>query len=355
MTILTTGGCGFIGSNFIMDWLANYDEKVINLDKLTYAGNYNNLASLHDCESHIFIHGDIGDSSLVTKLLQQYKPRAIINFAAESHVDRSIDNPEAFIQTNIVSTFRLLDCVNNYWQALASRQQDEFRLVHISTDEVFGSLSSDAAAFTENHPYQPNSPYSASKASSDHIVRAYHHTYGLPLITTHCSNNYGPYQLSEKLIPLIINNALALKPLPVYGDGLQIRDWLYVSDHCSAIRHVLEGGMIGETYNIGGSNEKTNIEIIHTICSILDQVRPIESASEITRYSDLVNHVEDRSGHDRRYAINSSKIMTELSWAPKETLKSGLAKTIEWYLDNPAWIENAHNPCHLKWIEKHYT
>lgn len=355
MTILTTGGCGFIGSNFILDWLANYDEKVINLDKLTYAGNPNNLASLHDYEDHIFIQGDIGDSSLVTKSLWQYKPRAIINFAAESHVDRSIDNPEAFIQTNIVSTFRLLDRVNQYWQSLTSHQQDEFRFVHISTDEVFGSLSSDAAAFTENHPYLPNSPYSASKASSDHIVRAYHHTYGLPLITTHCSNNYGPYQLTEKLIPLIINNALALKPLPVYGDGLQIRDWLYVSDHCSAIRHVLEDGVIGETYNIGGSNEKTNIEIIHTICSILDQLRPINSTSDLTRYSDLITHIEDRAGHDRRYAIDSSKIMTELSWAPKETLKSGLAKTIQWYLDNPAWVENSHNPSHMEWIKKHYA
>jgi dTDP-glucose 4,6-dehydratase len=347
--ILVTGGAGFIGSNFILDWFAQSDEKIINLDKLTYAGNLQNLSSLSEDARHIFVQGDIGDSRLVSQLLTQHQPRAIINLAAESHVDRSIFGPEDFIQTNILSTFRLLEAVRAYWSELESAAKQDFRFLHVSTDEVYGSLELFEAAFTEEHRYEPNSPYSASKASSDHLVRAYHHTYGLPVLTTNCSNNYGPFQFPEKLIPLMIVNALAGKPLPVYGDGQQIRDWLYVADHCSAIRRVLEAGTPGETYNIGGWNEKTNIEIIQTICNLLQ-----ESHSS-TAFHHLITYVKDRPGHDRRYAINAKKIERELNWKPCETFETGIRKTIHWYLTHPQWISDVQTGAYREWIEKNYT
>ena len=355
MTILVTGGAGFIGSNFIIDWLSVHDETVINLDNLTYAGNLNNLSSLEGNKNHIFVKGDIGNSTLITRLLHTHRPRAVFNFAAESHVDRSIHEPETFIQTNIIGTFRLLECTREYWHALERDKKTEFRFLHVSTDEVYGSLQSDAPAFSETNRYQPNSPYSASKAASDHLIRAYHHTYGLPVLTTNCSNNYGPYQFPEKLIPLIIHNALAHKSLPIYGDGLQIRDWLYVSDHCSAIRTVLEKGRNGEVYNIGGLNERANIEIVHALCEILDELRPITTNSSISSYRELITYVEDRPGHDRRYAINAQKIETELGWRPTETFETGIRKTVEWYLKNNAWVEQVISGDYRQWIEKQYV
>jgi dTDP-glucose 4,6-dehydratase len=350
--ILVTGGAGFIGTNFILDWLTQSDEEIINLDNLTYAGNLENLASLKDDKQHIFIKGDICDSALIISLLTKYKPRAIINFAAESHVDRSIKEPEGFIQTNIVGTFRLLEATRAYWDTLENMKKEKFRFLHISTDEVYGSLSSKEEAFDEEHRYEPNSPYSASKAASDHLIRAYHKTYGLPVLTTNCSNNYGPYQFPEKLIPLIISNALTNKPLPVYGDGQQIRDWLYVKDHCSAIRRVLEAGAPGETYNIGGWNEKTNIDIIHTICSLLDTLSPHADGKH---YNDQITFVTDRPGHDRRYAINSNKIKQDLGWKPAETFETGIHKTVQWYLNNQNWVKNIQSGAYLEWIDKNYT
>ena len=335
--ILVTGGAGFIGANFVLDWLANGDEPVLNLDKLTYAGNLHSLASVQDDARHVFVQGDIGDSALVARLLAEHQPRAIINFAAESHVDRSIHGPEDFIQTNVLGTFRLLEAVRHYWQALPAINKEAFKFLHVSTDEVYGTLSADAPAFTEAHNCEPNSPYSASKAASDHLVRAWHHTYGLPVLTTNCSNNYGPYHFPEKLIPLMIVNALAGKSLPVYGDGMQIRDWLYVKDHCSAIRRVLEAGRPGETYNVGGWNEKPNIEIVHTVSRLLDELRPRADGQS---YSAQITHVQDRPGHDRRYAIDARKIERELAWRPAETFETGIRKTVQWYLDHQPWVEN---------------
>ena len=349
--ILVTGGAGFIGANFILDWIAQSDESVINLDKLTYAGNLENLASLQGNPQHIFVHGDIGDSVLLERLLAEHKPRAIINFAAESHVDRSIHSPEDFIQTNIVGTFRLLEATRGYWSALNDPDKSTFRFLHVSTDEVYGSLSKDEPAFTEQHPYEPNSPYSASKAASDHLVRSYHHTYGLPVLTTNCSNNYGPYHFPEKLIPLMFVNALAGKPLPVYGDGQQIRDWLYVTDHCSAIRRVLQAGKTGEVYNVGGWNEKANLDIVHIVCSLLDELRP---RSDKKSYQEQITFVTDRPGHDRRYAIDARKLERELGWKPAETFETGIRKTIQWYLDNPDWVQNVQSGNYKQWLEKNY-
>lgn len=349
--ILVTGGAGFIGANFVLDWFRQSDEALVNLDLLTYAGNLENLAELAENDHYSFVKGDIGDFTLVIRLLAHHRPRAIINFAAESHVDRSIHGPEDFIQTNIVSTFRLLEATRHYWNGLDGQAKRDFRFVHISTDEVYGSLGRGEPAFTEAHSYEPNSPYSASKAASDHLVRAYHHTYGLPVLTTNCSNNYGPYQFPEKLIPLVISNALSGKPLPVYGDGQQIRDWLYVRDHCTAICRVLEAGTPGETYNIGGWNEKPNIEIVQTICALLDSLRPRKDAS----YSSLIQFVTDRPGHDRRYAIDASKIERELGWKPAETFETGILKTIRWYLGHTAWIENVKSGTYRSWIEKNYN
>ncbi|MFT0621461.1 dTDP-glucose 4,6-dehydratase [Ectopseudomonas guguanensis] len=351
MTILVTGGAGFIGSNFVLDWLAQSDEPVINLDKLTYAGNLENLASLEGDARHLFIQGDIGDSALLTRLLAEHQPRAILNFAAESHVDRSIHGPEDFIETNIVGTFRLLEAVRAYWNALELQAQQAFRFLHVSTDEVYGSLGKGEPAFTEKHQYEPNSPYSASKAASDHLVRAYHHTYGLPVLTTNCSNNYGPYHFPEKLIPLMIVNALAGKPLPVYGDGQQIRDWLYVKDHCSAIRRVLEAGVLGETYNVGGWNEKPNLEIVRTVCALLDELRPRADGQP---YQQQIAYVTDRPGHDRRYAIDATKLATELGWKPAETFETGIRKTVQWYLDNQTWVNNVLSGDYRQWMETNY-
>ena len=335
MTILITGGAGFIGSNFVLDWLAQSDETVINLDKLTYAGNLHNLASLADDLRHVFVHGDIGDGALVAALLAQHQPRAVLNFAAESHVDRSINGPGEFIQTNIVGTFNLLEAVRAYWGDLAPSLKANFRFLHVSTDEVYGSLNQTEPAFTEAHRYEPNSPYSASKAASDHLERAYHYTYGLPVLTTNCSNNYGPFHFPEKLIPLMIVNALAGKALPVYGDGQQVRDWLYVKDHCSAIRRVLEAGRLGEVYNIGGWNEKPNLEIVHTVCTLLDELKPRADGKP---YQAQIRYVTDRLGHDRRYAIDARKLEQELGWKPAETFESGIRTTVQWYLDNPEWV-----------------
>lgn len=355
MAILVTGGAGFIGSNFILDWLAVRNEAVVNLDCLTYAGNLTNLNSISESPNYIFVKGSIDNTAFLNEVLSRYRPRAILNFAAESHVDRSIYGPEAFIKTNIIGTFRLLECAKEYWQTLSRDEQGAFRFLHVSTDEVYGSLSSDAPAFTETNRYEPNSPYSASKASSDHLVRAYHHTYGLPVLTTNCSNNYGPYQFPEKLIPLIIHNALAHKPLPIYGDGLQIRDWLYVNDHCSAIRRVLEDGTIGEVYNVGGLNEKTNIEIVHTLCELLDELRPLQGSSGMSSYRDLIVHIKDRPGHDRRYAIDARKIETELQWRPTESFESGIRKTVEWYLQHGDWVEQVVSGEYRKWIDRQYA
>jgi dTDP-glucose 4,6-dehydratase len=348
--ILVTGGAGFIGSNFVLDWLAQSDEAVVNLDILSYAGNLENLAVLAENERHIFVRGDIGNTVLVSDLLRRYRPRAVVHFAAESHVDRSIHGPETFIQTNIVGTFRLLEAVRSYWQELDEKARQDFRFLHISTDEVYGSLAKGEPAFTEAHQYQPNSPYSASKGASDHLVRAYHHTYGLPVLTTNCSNNYGPYQFPEKLIPLMIVNALGGKPLPVYGDGKQIRDWLYVKDHCAAIARTLRAGTPGETYNVGGWNEKPNIEIVNIICGLLDELRPQTFGS----YRSLITFVADRPGHDRRYAIDASKIERELGWKPAETFETGIRKTLQWYLENSDWVANVQSGAYVTWIEKHY-
>ena len=349
--ILVTGGAGFIGANFVLDWFAQSDEAIMNLDALTYAGNLQSLASLGADKRHIFVQGDIGDSTLVADLLAQNQPRSIINFAAESHVDRSIHSPDNFIQTNIMGTFRLLEAVRAYWGGLSSEAKQRFRFLHVSTDEVYGSLAKGEPAFSETRRYEPNSPYSASKAASDHLVRAYHHTYGLPVLTTNCSNNYGPYHFPEKLIPLMIINALAGKPLPVYGDGQQIRDWLYVKDHCGAIRLVLEAGRVGEVYNIGGSNEKPNIEIVHTVCALLDELRPrIDGKS----YREQIAYVTDRPGHDRRYAIDASKIEHELGWKPVETFETGIRKTVQWYLDNQGWVSNVQSGAYRTWVEKNY-
>ena len=349
--ILVTGGAGFIGANFVLDWLAANSEPVVNLDKLTYAGNLETLASLKGNPSHIFVQGDIGDSALLDRLFAEHKPRAIVNFAAESHVDRSIHGPEDFVQTNVLGTFRLLESVRGYWKTLPADQQAAFRFLHVSTDEVYGSLSATDPAFTEEHTYEPNSPYSASKAASDHLVRAWHHTYGLPVLTTNCSNNYGPYHFPEKLIPLMIVNALAGKPLPVYGDGMQVRDWLYVKDHCSAIRRVLEAGRLGETYNVGGWNEKPNIDIVNTVCALLDELQP---RSDGKSYREQISYVTDRPGHDRRYAIDARKLERELGWKPAETFDSGIRKTVEWYLNNGEWVSNVQSGAYRAWVEKQY-
>jgi dTDP-glucose 4,6-dehydratase len=349
--ILTTGGAGFIGSNFVLDWLAGSSEPVLNLDRLTYAGNLENLASLRGDARHVFVQGDIGDVALVARLLREHRPRAIVNFAAESHVDRSIHGPSDFIQTNIVGTFHLLETVREYWSGLPAPEQAAFRFLHVSTDEVYGSLGSADPAFRETNRYEPNSPYSASKAASDHLVRAWHHTYGLPVLTTNCSNNYGPFHFPEKLIPLCIHNALAGKPLPVYGDGQQRRDWLYVADHCAAIRRVLEAGQVGEVYNVGGWNEKANLEVVTLLCDMLDAMRP---RADGRSYREQITFVADRPGHDRRYAIDAGKLERELGWKPLETFESGIRKTVRWYLDNQDWVRNVTSGAYRDWVGKQY-
>jgi dTDP-glucose 4,6-dehydratase len=348
--ILVTGGAGFIGANFVLDWLRRQHEPVLNLDKLTYAGNPENLASLRGDGRHIFVQGDIGDRALIARLLAEHRPRAIVNFAAESHVDRSIHGPEDFIQTNIVGTFHLLEETRGHWMNLSDADKAAFRFLHVSTDEVYGSLGPEDAPFTEATPFAPNSPYSASKASSDHLVRAYHHTYGLPTLTTNCSNNYGPYQFPEKLIPLMILNATKGKPLPIYGDGMNVRDWLYVTDHCSAIRAVLEQGRLGETYNVGGWNEMPNLSIVKTVCGLLDEMRPDPAGP----HERLLTYVKDRPGHDRRYAIDAGKIHRELGWKPAETFETGIRKTVAWYLDNMQWVENVASGAYREWVGKQY-
>jgi dTDP-glucose 4,6-dehydratase len=352
MTILVTGAAGFIGSNFVLDWFDQSTEDVVSLDLLTYAGNLENLSSLNQNPHHHFIKGNIGDRDLVSSLLKKFHIRAVLNFAAESHVDRSIHGPRDFIETNIVGTYNLLESVRGYWNDLDEAIKKAFRFLHVSTDEVYGSLDDKASAFTENHPYEPNSPYSASKAASDHLVRAWFHTYGLPVLTTNCSNNYGPFHFPEKLIPLCILNALNGKSLPIYGDGQQIRDWLYVKDHCSAIREVLKQGRIGETYNVGGWNEKTNLEVVETLCAILDELKP---KSDGKRYADQMTFVKDRPGHDRRYAIDASKLERELGWKPKETFETGLRKTILWYLENETWVNHVVSGEYQHWVEKQYS
>ena len=358
MTILVTGGAGFIGSNFVHHWLGQSDETLVNLDALTYAGNLGNLARWAGDARHVFVKGDIGDRALVDGLLQTHQPRAVINFAAESHVDRSIHGPADFIQTNVVGTFHLLEAVRAYWMGLAAgasaanpASHDNFRFLHVSTDEVYGSLAPTEAPFVETRAFEPNSPYSASKAASDHLVRAWHHTYGLPVLTTNCSNNYGPYHFPEKLIPLVIHNALAGKPLPIYGDGQQIRDWLYVQDHCSAIARVLQAGQPGQTYNVGGWNEKPNLDVVHTICQLLDQMRP---RSDGVSYAEQITFVTDRPGHDRRYAIDARKIERELGWRPAESFESGIRKTIAWYLDNAEWVAQVTSGAYRQWVGQHY-
>ena len=347
--ILVTGGAGFIGANFVLDWLAAAGEPLVNLDKLTYAGNLGNLKSIAGDERHLFVRGDIGDPEQVSALLREHRPRAIVNFAAESHVDRSIHGPAAFIETNIVGTFNLLEATRAWWSSLPPADRDAFRFLHVSTDEVYGSLGADDAAFSESTPYAPNSPYSASKAGSDHLVRAYHHTYGLPTLTTNCSNNYGPRQFPEKLIPLMIVNAIAGKPLPVYGDGKNVRDWLYVGDHCSAIRAVLARGRPGETYNVGGNAEMRNVDVVKAICAIVGEETPGRD------YETLIAYVKDRPGHDRRYAIDPRKIRDELGWEPSETFDSGLRRTIRWYLDNDEWLRNVASKDYQKWIDLQYA
>ncbi len=351
MTLLVTGGAGFIGSNFVNDWFAGHDEPVVNLDALTYAGNLHNLDALRNDARHRFVQGDIGDRALLDRLLAEHRPRAIVNFAAESHVDRSIHGPGEFMRTNVLGTFALLEAARAYWGGLDGDAKASFRFLHVSTDEVYGSLTPDAPAFTESHAYEPNSPYSASKAASDHLVRAWHHTYGLPVLTTNCSNNYGPYHFPEKLVPLMIVNALAGKPLPVYGDGMQVRDWLYVGDHCSAIRSVLASGRVGETYNVGGWNEKPNIEIVKTICALLDELRPDAGGP----YARLISYVKDRPGHDRRYAIDARKIERELGWRPAETFESGIRKTVRWYLDHADWVANVQSGGYRDWVATNYA
>ncbi|QZA80570.1 dTDP-glucose 4,6-dehydratase [Deefgea piscis] len=381
MTILVTGAAGFIGGNFVLDWLAGCDEMVINVDKLTYAGNLDTLKGLEGDTRHVFVRADIGDREIIGKLLAEYQPRAVINFAAESHVDRSITGPGEFIQTNVVGTFNLLESVRGYWTDLATEQKAAFRFLHVSTDEVYGTLAADDPAFSETKAFEPNSPYSASKAASDHLVRAWHHTYGLPVLTTNCSNNYGPYHFPEKLIPLVILNALAGKPLPIYGDGQQIRDWLYVKDHCSAIRRVLEAGKVGETYNVGGWNEKANLDVVHTICDLLDELAPCKAGNgekgvgigewgmgnkddginpqspipNPSSYRSQITYVTDRPGHDRRYAIDARKLERELGWKPAETFESGIRKTVEWYLANQDWVSNVTSGAYREWVEKQYA
>ncbi len=351
MSIIVTGGAGFIGSNFIIDWLDLNDQKLINLDKLTYAGNPQNLINLKNNPNYIFVKGDICDKKLIDQLFNTYKPQHIINFASETHVDKSIDSPADFIYTNIVGTFKLLESTRIYWNNLKSEEKENFRFLHVSTDEVYGSLDFAAPSFNETHPYKPNSPYSASKASSDHLVRTYHHTYSIPVLTTHCSNNYGPYQFPEKLIPLVIYNALAGKKFPLYGDGQQVRDWLYVGDHCDAIRQVLEKGKVGEVYNIGGCNQKTNLEVVEMICDILDMVKPRVNGDT---YKSQITFVKDRFGHDRRYSIDTSKIKKELHWQPTETFETGIKKTIQWYIDNQEWVKKVTGDNYHHWINKHY-
>ena len=349
--ILITGAAGFIGSNFVLDWLEQCNEPVVNLDLLTYAGNLENLAELEGDPRHKFVRGNIGDRNLVANLLADTKPRAVINFAAESHVDRSIHGPGEFIQTNIVGTFNLLESVRGYWNDLPEAEKVAFRFLHVSTDEVYGSLTKEDPPFSETNQYEPNSPYSASKAASDHLVRAWHHTYGLPVLTTNCSNNYGPYHFPEKLIPLCILNALNGKPLPIYGDGQQIRDWLYVKDHCSAIRRVLEAGQLGETYNVGGWNEKANLDVVNTLCTILDELKPRADGQS---YTTQITFVQDRPGHDRRYAIDARKLEKELGWKPKETFETGIRKTVQWYLDHQEWVDHVTSGEYRNWVEKQY-
>lgn len=350
--IFVTGGAGFIGANFVLDWLATTGEPVVNIDKLTYAGNLENLASVRDDARHSFVQADIGDSAVMAQLLAQHQPRAVLNFAAESHVDRSIHGPEDFIQTNVVGTFRLLEAVRAYWSGLPADAKAAFRFLHVSTDEVYGTLGATDPAFTESHNYEPNSPYSASKAASDHLVRAWHHTYGLPVLTTNCSNNYGPLHFPEKLIPLMIVNALAGKPLPIYGDGQQIRDWLYVRDHCSAIRRVLEAGRLGDTYNVGGWNEQANIDIVKTVCALLDELRPRADGKS---YAAQIRFVQDRPGHDRRYAIDARKLERELGWKPAETFDTGIRKTVQWYLDHPEWVAHVQSGSYRDWVLQQYS
>ena len=365
MTLLVTGGAGFIGSNFVLDWFATpqtQGEEVVTLDALTYAGNPENLAALQGDARHTLVQGDICDRALVDRLLARHRPRAIVHFAAESHVDRSIHGPGAFMRTNVEGTFTLLEAARAYWSALEADAKAAFRFHHVSTDEVYGSLTPHAPAFTEQHPYEPNSPYSASKAASDHLVRAWHHTYGLPVLTTNCSNNYGPYHFPEKLIPLMIVNALAGKPLPVYGDGQQVRDWLYVGDHCSAIRAVLAGGRLGETYNIGGWNEKPNLEIVHTVCTLLDELAPAPArnlrhattGAPVQKHAELITHVKDRPGHDRRYAIDARKIERELGWRPAETFETGIRKTVQWYLAHGEWVARVQSGAYRQWVDANY-
>ncbi len=351
MTILATGCAGFIGSNFVHTWLASSNETVVNLDKLTYAGNLENLKSLDGDKRHLFVQGDIGNRALVSKLLAEHKPRAVLNFAAESHVDRSIHGPGDFIETNVVGTFNLLESVRAYWQDLPAAEKEAFRFLHVSTDEVYGTLSPTDPPFAETKAFEPNSPYSASKAASDHLVRAWHHTYGLPVLTTNCSNNYGPYHFPEKLIPLVLLNALAGKPLPIYGDGQQVRDWLYVEDHCRAIARVLEAGKVGETYNIGGWNEKPNLEVVNTLCAVLDELQP---RADGKRYAEQITYVKDRPGHDRRYAIDARKIERDLGWKPQETFETGIRKTVQWYLANQAWVEGVTSGAYRQWVGKQY-
>jgi dTDP-glucose 4,6-dehydratase len=352
MSILVTGAAGFIGSNFVLNWLAHNNEKVIALDKLTYAGNLENLKTVESNSSYVFVQGDIGDSKLISKILKEHQPRAVVNFAAESHVDRSIHGPDDFMQTNIIGTYRLLEEARSFFNTFSDEAKKQFRFLHVSTDEVYGTLSSTDPAFKETNPYEPNSPYSASKAASDHLVRAWHHTYGLPVLTTNCSNNYGPYHFPEKLIPLCILKALQGQDLPIYGDGKQIRDWLYVVDHCKGIAAVLEKGVIGETYNIGGWNEKANLEVVHTLCDLLDELKPREDGKS---YKNQITFVKDRPGHDRRYAIDATKISHELGWKPEETFETGIRKTVQWYLDNQDWVAHVQSGEYQHWLNKNYS
>jgi len=351
MTILVTGGAGFIGANFVRDWLSQSEEPVVNLDKLSYAGNLDNLAGLEDDARHTFVHGDIGDTDLLAQLLRAHRVRAVLNFAAETHVDRSIDSPAAFVDNNVMATFRLLEAVRAYWNTLEGAARADFRFLHVSTDEVYGSLAPDAPAFAETHRYQPNSPYAASKAAADHLVRAWHHTYGLPVLTTNCSNNYGPYQFPEKLIPLVIHKALQGEPLPVYGDGRQVRDWLFVGDHCAALRRVLEAGAPGETYNVGGNQEMANIDVVRLLCSILDELRP---RADGVSYATQIAFVTDRPGHDRRYAIDATRLERELGWRPQETFATGIRQTVAWYLDHGDWVGRVTSGAYRDWIARQY-
>ncbi len=351
MTILVTGGAGFIGANFVRDWLSQSEEPVVNLDKLSYAGNLDNLAGLEDDARHTFVHGDIGDTALLAQLLREHRVRAVLNFAAETHVDRSIDSPAAFVDNNVMATFRLLEAVRAYWNTLEGAARADFRFLHVSTDEVYGSLAPDAPAFAETHRYQPNSPYAASKAAADHLVRAWHHTYGLPVLTTNCSNNYGPYQFPEKLIPLVIHKALQGEPLPVYGDGRQVRDWLFVGDHCTALRRVLEAGAPGETYNVGGNQEMANIDVVRLLCSILDELRPRANG---VSYATQIAFVADRPGHDRRYAIDATRLERELGWRPQETFATGIRQTVAWYLGHGDWVDRVTSGAYRDWIARQY-